>query len=178
MLDIVSIIFDKTPDQLAEMPIMDFSNLCGQVQFLNTPPKARRIKGDRIKIGSWDLQITPTINRMQTNQYIDFQTFVGQGEKGMAAQLSCFLVPVGCKYCDGYDVEQLKKDLGDMPTQTATDLIAFFLRKLKASIEGMLIYLVLTSLLRKDGRTIRRKIRTASKTLAEAFNKIGDGYTL
>lgn len=177
MLDIVSLLSGKSVDELAVMPIIEFSALCGKAQFLQQMPKVRGANIDKVKIGKWNLRVTKGARKMQTNQYVDFQTFIKQGNESLIQQLSCVLVPEGLRYGEGYDIAELQQDLAALPTQTALEIQAFFLRRSYRSIISILIYLGLISHLmgRKKGRKMRMEVKKAMESLNRISKLNGDG---
>lgn len=175
MLDIVSLLSDKTVDELSVMPITEFSSLCAKTHFLQHMPEVGHRRIEKVRLGSWNLRVTKGAKYMQTNQYVDFQNFIQQGNDAIVQQLSCILIPEGMKYCEGYDVADLQKAIAEMPTQTALDVQAFFLRRSLSSIVSTLISLEWTSHFLKNGKEIRTMIREERKHLQEAFRQSGAG---
>ena len=72
----------------------------------------------------------------------------------MAELLSCLLVPVGCRYNEGYDILEVHQALKDNLSVTdALSLSAFFLSKYKNLIKDSL------NSCRQEVRTIKDKSR-------------------
>jgi hypothetical protein len=156
---------------------MEFSRLCGQIQFLNELPKAGRLRTHLINVDGWELTVTPSAAQMQTNQYVDFQTFTAQEGDHTIEQLSCLLVPVGHRYNEGYDMAALHKSLGLLPTQMVMDITAFFFSRSLLSIKATLTSLAWMSHFRRGGKEMRKMIREARRHLLQASRAAGDGST-
>lgn len=177
MLDIVSLLSDKSVDELSTMPITEFSSLCAKTHFLQHLPETSRRRIEKVKLPGWNLIVTKGAKYMQTNQYVDFQNFIQQGNDAIVEQLSCILIPEGMKYCEGYDMAELQKAIAELPTQTALDVQAFFLRRSLNSIAATLTSLEWMSHFLKNGKEIRKMIREERKSLAAAFSQSGAGST-
>ena len=93
----------------------------------------------------------------------------------MAELLSCLLVPVGCRYNEGYDILEVQQALKDNLSVTdALSLSAFFLTKFKNLIKDSL------NSCRQEVRTIKNKSRRRQmeeriKSLENLLETSGDG---
>lgn len=159
---ILSILTDKPEDELLNMSVVDIDKLTGKAAFLLTSPRpdpvAKQYAFDR-----WKLVPVLDIRKMTAAQYIDFQTFAKQPEYRLAEMMSCFLVPAGQKYNNGYDILEVQQAIRDqMPITTALGLQAFFLRKLRRST---------LSTLRCSAKTIK-KARSRIPEMMEAMKAI------
>ena len=66
---------------------------------------------------------------MSTAQFIDYQNYIKNNR--IEEILSCFFVPAGHSYNDGYDIEKVKKDLLSLKITDAYALAFFFELQLK-----------------------------------------------
>ena len=83
----------------------------------------------------------PTMDyrKMETAQYVDFQTFAPMVETHMAELLSCLLIPIGCRYNEGYDLLEVQQALKDKLSVTnAVALLAFLLTRFKGLMKDSL----------------------------------------
>ena len=84
---------------------------------------------------------TKDFRHIITAQYIDYLSFVKDAERNVPQILSCFLVPKGCKYNEGYDIVEVQQAIRDcMSVADALALAAFFLRRYVDSIKVSLTF--------------------------------------
>lgn len=131
-VQILAILDDKTPDDILLLPLTDYARMAAQSAFLRVPCKPTPITS------GWrygNLVPTEDFRKINTAQYIDFQTFSKQFPATLPELLSCFLVPEGKAYNDGYDVAEVQNKVRELPLPVALGLSAFFLERFSASIE-------------------------------------------
>lgn len=129
-----------THAELLALPLMEFRAIAEASKFLETEAMPEVKIGQLYRLGEWVLIPTTDIRKMSIAQYIDFQDLAKGGEKMLPALLSTLLVPKGCKYMQGYDIDELQRDIAEkMNVPTCIALSAFFLRRLQRSIRSMLI---------------------------------------
>lgn len=174
---VLAILNDKSEREILNLPLPEYSALVPRADFLFREPTPSNIaaRGFRsLKLDGWVLIPTTDIRKITTAQYIDFQTMLG-GDASVEALLSCFLVPEGKTYCEGYDLGELHNVLADSLTvRDALALKAFFLRKWRASTEA-----ILTSC-KWAIMTAPKKVRKAWREKMEAGTtspQSGDGST-
>lgn len=132
-LHVLSILSDMTVDQLLDMKVPEFRAMMDRAGFLCTAPRPSEV-AKQYRFGYLTLVPVTDIRKMTAAQYIDFQNFSNAGEGRQAELLSCFLVPKGMKYNDGYDILEVQQAIRDfMPVTAALGLLAFFLRRLHRS---------------------------------------------
>lgn len=132
-LHVLSILSDMTVDQLLDMKVPEFRAMMDRAGFLCTAPRPSEV-AKQYRFGDLTLVPVTDIRKMTAAQYIDFQNFSNAGEGRQAELLSCFLVPKGMKYNDGYDILEVQQAIRDfMPVTAALGLLAFFLRRLHRS---------------------------------------------
>lgn len=132
-LHVLSILSDMTVDQLLDMKVPEFRSMMDRAGFLCTAPRPSEV-AKQYRFGDLTLVPVTDIRKMTAAQYIDFQNFSNAGEGRQAELLSCFLVPKGMKYNDGYDILEVQQAIRDfMPVPAALGLLAFFLKRLHRS---------------------------------------------
>ena len=151
---ILSILSDMTEEEILHLPIPKYKEMVVASRFLEDVDKNRHKAARLYIVGNWKLLPTMDYRKMETAQYVDFQTFAPMVETHMAELLSCLLVPVGCRYNDGYDILEVQQALKDNLSVTdALSLSAFFLTKFKNLITDSL------NSCRQEVRTIKDKSR-------------------
>lgn len=132
-LHVLSILSDMTVDELLDMKVPEFRAMMDRAGFLCTAPRPSEV-ARQYRFGDLVLVPVTDVRKMTAAQYIDFQNFSNAGEGRQAELLSCFLVPKGMKYNDGYDILEVQQAIRDfMPVTAALGLLAFFLRRLHRS---------------------------------------------
>ena len=132
-LHVLSILSDMTVDQLLDLKVPEFRAMMDRAGFLCTAPRPSEV-AKQYRFGDLTLVPVTDIRKMTAAQYIDFQNFSNAGEGRQAEMLSCFLVPKGMKYNDGYDILEVQQAIRVfMPVTAALGLLAFFLRRLHRS---------------------------------------------
>ena len=151
---ILSILSDMTEEEILHLPIPKYKEMVVASRFLEDVDKNRHKAARLYIVGDWKLLPTMDYRKMETAQYVDFQTFAPMVETHMAELLSCLLVPVGCRYNEGYDILEVQQALKDNLSVTdALSLSAFFLTKFKNLIMDSL------NSCRQEVRTIKDKSR-------------------
>lgn len=175
----LAILSGKTEDEIYDLPILEYRQMAMQAKFLESEPPTDNAKiGKVYRLGKWTLCPVTYINRLTTAQYIDFQTLSQDALHRLAELVSCFLVPEGCKYNDGYDLAELQSDIGNLLSVTqANALIAFFLAKYNLSMRSILLYSAI------QARGIRDKVarKTMRERIAQAemhLRSDGDGWRM
>lgn len=132
-LAILSILTGKPEDELLDMKLPEFRSLMDKAGFLRTAPIPGPV-AKCYKVRGFDLIPVTDTRKMTAAQYIDFQTFAQDQNNRIAELLSCFLVPRGMRYNDGYDVLEVQTAIREnLAITQALGLLAFFLSKLRRS---------------------------------------------
>ena len=127
---ILSILSDMPEEEILHLPIPKYKEMVVASRFLEDVDKSRHKAARLYIVGDWQLVPTLDYRKMETAQYVDFQTFAPMVETHMAELLSCLLVPVGCRYNEGYDILEVQQALKDNLSVTdALSLSAFFLTR-------------------------------------------------
>lgn len=70
------------------------------------------------------------LEEMTLSQFMDYQSLAATDDDHLVDVISVCLVPVGHKYNDGYDMEETKKAIGNMPITVGPTLVRFFQNRL------------------------------------------------
>ena len=127
---IIAILADKTEDEVLALPLGEYGALAAQTAFLREPLPPKQLDPDTKEIRLGELTLIPTrdFTKITTAQYVDFQTFSKGFPQTLPEILSCFLVPDGKTYNNGYDPAEVQRALLAMPWPEAVSLSAFFSR--------------------------------------------------
>ena len=175
---ILSILSDMPEEEILHLPIPKYKEMVVASRFLEDVDKSRHKAARLYIVGDWQLVPTLDYRKMETAQYVDFQTFAPMVETHMAELLSCLLVPVGCRYNEGYDILEVQQALKDNLSVTdALSLSAFFLTRYRGLIKESL------NSCRQEVRTIKDKSRRSEreeriKSLENLLEKNGGGLQM
>lgn len=156
---IIAVLSGRDTDSVLDMPLDDYMQLAASIRFLERPAPPQKPR-KQYNAGPFVLVPVSGIRHMTAAQYIDFQGFSAR-KAGMVEQLSCFLVPKGCRYGEGYDTVEVQQAIRDhMTVADAMSLNAFFLRR-----SGRSMLSILTSCWAATGALPRRERRKIRKTI-------------
>lgn len=175
---ILAILTDKSEAELLRLPLPEFKMLGAAASFLEQDVEAiPRKLANTYHIGGFDLVPTMDVTKMTAAQFIDYNTMTaGLTEKDLDAHiveiLSCFLVPKGMEYCDGYDVAEVQAALRDnLPVFDAITMLAFFLRSSVQYVKDSLRYSVRMAKGIKD----KKKRKEVLEKISEAADLLRNG---
>lgn len=174
---VLAILTGMTEDEVTRIPLPEYIALVPKADFLFAEPAPSNLASlrlRRLQVGAFSLVPTTDLRKLTTAQYIDFQTLLQQ-KADIAVLLSCFLVPEGKEYNDGYDIGEVQ----DAPAQHLTipdalALRAFFLRKFSDSMDNILTsckWAIATA-----PRKVRKAMRAKIAQLEDS-RRSGDGST-
>ena len=119
-------------EDVLDLPLKDFNEKCKELQFLQKEiPNDLHVKD--IKVNGREYYFDGLLGKITTAQYIDFQNF--QKNNDEQKSFSVFIIPKGHKYNDGYDMEQVFKDILDMPVPILFSASFFFSRQFELFIK-------------------------------------------
>lgn len=172
-VEMLSILNDMEKSEVYNLPLQDYAAMSEAAAFLlQELPDVNGGICRYYKLGDMTLIPTTDVKKFTAAQYIDYQQMLK--EDGRIVELiSTLLVPKGKTYADGYDIADVHKAISEhMSVMEAFRMSAFFLRKLKNSINHSL-----TSLERQmKGVKDRRRMKLMVKLVRHSM-KNGDGLT-
>ena len=108
---------------ITELPIPEYKQKIKALEFIATLPDKEKLASNYTVNGT--KYITKAdLGSIQANQFIDFQNYIKKQD--IIGCISCFFIPDGHKYNDGYDMIKVKKDVGQLPITSANALSFFF----------------------------------------------------
>lgn len=128
--DVIDIVYDIN---CRELPIKDVPNY--KIDFLNTTCPKRPIKKHYVLNGT-KYNALFDITRISAAQFVDFRNYAATGAK-LEDILSVCLIPEGHTYNDGYDIQQLKKDILQLPITDVQTISFFFINQLFVLLESI-----------------------------------------
>lgn len=160
-VQIIAILADMTEEDVLQLPLADYSAMALQAAFLGDHCEPAEVDGKPILAGGFLLVPTSDFTKITTAQYVDFQTFVKDFPATLPQLLSCFLVPDGKKYNNGYDVAQVQEAVRCITLPQAIGLTAFFFKRFNASIVDSVTSLA------QSARKNPRKMKELKKILQQ-----------
>lgn len=105
------------------MPITKLSKYAGAIDFIKDEVPTVNLK-DKYEINGTTYCSNLNLTKVTAAQFVDYQNYIGT-EK-FEDYLSVFFIPEGHKYNDGYDIEQVKKDMLELDFPTVKSIGFFF----------------------------------------------------
>lgn len=161
---LISVLSAQPIAVIEALPISQFTRLLPNLDFLQTEPDTHYHKFE-YTINGREYDFKGKLNEISTAQYIDYRTYMSEEEKDIVNLMSVFLIPKGHDYNDGYDMEQVKSDIGDMNWLDLRAAAFFFRIQLTAFI------LILKSYLQKPMKTAKAT-KQQIKQMEESLNSM------
>jgi len=164
-VEIIAILADKTTDEVLLLPLEDYARMAAQTAFLREPCKPTEI------VDGWryeDLVPVTDFRKINTAQYVDFQSFAKDFPARLPELLSVFMVPEGKAYNDGYDVGVVQEKVKGLPLADALGLAAFFFGQFVRLTEDSLTSWATEAMKTKDPKkrgALRKKMREVQSLL-------------
>lgn len=169
-VEMISILAGKTTEEVENMPLIELRGLTAQLGFLTEKAEAVDVLKE-YKVGDYTLVPEKKISKITAGQFISFQEFAkvyrdnNADVKYIPYLLSCFMIPKGKKFAEGYDVEDVQEAIAEhLSVVDALSLTAFFLTKIKQSQASILHYLEVRLKLTRaktEEQKIAKKMRIA-----------------
>lgn len=141
-VQILSVLTGTAEDELLHLPIHEYKELVVKAEFLN-PENLKNISvhpvAKRYLVGGFELVPVRDYRKLETGQYIDFQTYAPDLDKFLVEFLSVILVPKGHRYNEGYDILEVQRAIREeMSVTDGVSIAGFFLTLCRTSIKDSL----------------------------------------
>ena len=174
-VQIISVLTGMDEEEILHLPITEYKELVVKSAFLNPENINYHPIAKRYILGKFELIPTRDFRKLETCQYIDFQTYAQDLDRYMVEFLSVILVPKAHRYNEGYDILEVQDAIrDDMSVSDGISLAGFFLTWCKRSIADSLNYSKQEAMKIRDKdkrEMMLKKIREQETLLA----KSGDG---
>lgn len=150
---IVGILTGLTDDEVLALPLTDFTECCAKAKFIDLPCPETLIPSvsKSYPVGGFNLVPVTDMRKVTTAQYIDFLAFSKDKEHNIVEMLSCFLVPKGMDYNEGYDILDVHNAIKEeMSVAEVLAVLAFFFGSWTRSLHSTLSYSERTARRLKD----------------------------
>jgi hypothetical protein len=138
---IVGILTGLTDEEVLNLPLTEFTECCAKAKFIDLPCPETLIPSvsKSYPVGGFNLVPVTDMRKVTTAQYIDFLAFSKDKEHNIVEMLSCFLVPKGMDYNEGYDILDVHNAIKEeMSVAEVLALLAFFFGSWTRSINSTL----------------------------------------
>lgn len=165
---ILSVLTGMDVEEVLHLPIVEYKHLVARASFLGPEHINYHPVAKKYLVGGFELVPVKDFRRIETCQYIDFQTYAPDLDKYLVEFLSVILVPKGRRYNEGYDIIEVQKAIRDgMSVSDGVSLAGFFLTWCRKSILASLNY----------SRRMAQGIKDKTKR-EETLSRIGEQETL
>lgn len=118
-------------DNVTDLPLSDYIANVKELNFLQTDiPNDRTVK--QVNVNGRQYRFDGLLGNITTAQYLDYVNH--SKSQDVARMLSVFFIPKDHKYNDGYDMQQVINDIGEMPIDIVMSSAFFFNRQLSEFI--------------------------------------------
>ena len=174
-VQILSILTGVAEDELLHLPIQEYKELVVKSGFLNPDNINYHPIAKKYILGKFELIPCRDFRKIETCQYIDFQTYAPDLDKCLVEFLSVILVPKGHRYNEGYDILEVQKAIREeMSVSDGVSVAAFFLTWCRKSILDSLNYSKREAMGIKD-KTKREEILGKIREQERLLQTSGDG---
>lgn len=144
------------------LPLTELKKYSSALEFLNKEVPVVNIK-DKYNINGVVYNSNFNLTQVTAAQFIDYQNYIGT--EHFEDYLSVFFIPEGHKYNDGYDIDQVKKDILELDFPTVKS-VAFFFTIFLAKLQNSFL-----SYLKKDLRKMKME-KSKIKEIEELIDKL------
>ena len=174
-VQILSILTGVAEEEILHLPITEYKELVARSAFLNPDNISYRQVAKKYLVGGFELIPVKDFRKIETCQYIDFQTYAPDLDKHLVEFLSVILVPKGHRYNEGYDILEVQKAIREeMSVIDGVSIAGFFLTWCRKSIKDSLNYSKQEAMRIKD-KTKREKILEKIREQERLLETSGDG---
>lgn len=174
-VQILSILTGVAEEEILHLPIQDYKELVVKSGFLDPENINYHPVAKKYILGKFELIPCRDFRKIETCQYIDFQTYAPDLDKYLVEFLSVILVPKGHRYNEGYDILEVQKAIREeMSVSDGVSLAGFFLTWCRKSIKDSLNYSKREAMRIKD-KTKREEILGKIREQERLLETSGDG---
>ena len=174
-VQILSILTGEAEEEILHLPIVEYKELVAKSAFLNPDTINPHPIAKRYLVGGFELIPVKDFRKIETCQYIDFQTYAPDLDRYLVEFLSVILVPKGHRYNEGYDILEVQKAIREeMSVADGISIAGFFMTWCRRSIQDSLNYSKQEAMRIKD-KTRREKILQTIREQEKLLETSGDG---
>ena len=162
--DLVCAVYGKSEEWMNTLKVSEANEWVNTLAFVNEKPKPNVAK-QYYTLNGHKYKVSLNMQALTTGQYLDFQQLADKCREMPAEFLSVLLIPNGHKYNDGYDLEEVVKDIENyMSVEDCMGLSAFFFNLLQISIRRSIRSLKrMETKARKEGLMTKEQLEALTK---------------
>lgn len=140
-VQILSILTGIAEEEILHLPIAEYKELVAKSAFLSPEGINYHPIAKKYLVGKYELVPVTDFRKLETAQFIDFQTYAPDLDKYLIEFLSVILVPKGHRYNEGYDIMEVQQAIREeMSVSDGISLSAFFLTWCRKFVQDSLNY--------------------------------------
>ena len=140
-VQILSILTGIAEEEILHLPIQEYKELVVKSGFLDPEGINYHPIAKKYLVGKYELVPVTDFRKLETAQFIDFQTYAPDLDKYLVEFLSVILVPKGHRYNEGYDIMEVQQAIREeMSVSDGISLSAFFLTWCRKFVQDSLNY--------------------------------------
>ena len=159
-------------DEAEDLTLPEYSKLLASLSFLGESIPKISVK-KFYELGGKKYQCNMDLSKVTGNQYIDYINYVRQekGNENLSKLVSVFLIPEGCKYNEGYDINEVINLIEDEMKIIDVNAIAFFLPNF---LNAYMVYTLKSSLLMMKKMMKKEKNQMKKEEIRKKMTEIED----
>ena len=151
MLELVLLLF-------GDVPISEMHKYSVEVyKLLEEPFPEGDTTRKELEVHNRKYTVTTDLGKITTSQFIDYSNYV-KAKADLVDILSCFIIPKGHKYDDGYDMDEVKEDIRDFSISTVQSY-CFFFRKKWMKLQRLSLLYLMSETLKLKGMPMKNKLK-------------------
>lgn len=164
---IIEYLYD-VPDA-EQLPIIEYSAyMAGLQKFIGEPVlKAKLTPSATYTIHGRLYRVDITPADFSVAQYTDLTNYLKSGKASLIDLLAVVVIPDGHLYQDGYDMQQVRSDVGDLPLTAGFAVVGFFGRWSKSYMDTFLRSLTRHLMKGKTGKIHPELVKKLAAEVAE-----------
>lgn len=165
-------------DTLLNLPLDETQMMVARTAFLYEKPKIKKIQKN-YNLNGRTYKALLSMEEMTTAQFIDFNGLINNLDDRLPEILSIFLIPKGHKYNDGYDKNEVIKDISEKLMVTeALGLASFFTNAYKRYAMRTLLYseVAMEAATIQAPKEMKPQMKEIAKTLKRLREEIRFSY--
>lgn len=169
MFEIVRCLYGEEAEELT---LPEYSKLLVSLSFLGESIPNISVK-KFYELGGKKYKCNMDLSKVTGNQYIDYMNYVRQekGNENLSKLVSVFLIPEGCKYNEGYDINEVINLIEDEMKIIDVNAIAFFLPNF---LNAYMVYTLKSSLLTMKKMMKKEKNQMKKEEIRKKITEIED----
>lgn len=174
-IELLSVLCNCSVDDILDLPIHEYQRLRNEAQFIAVFPDIKPKCPEKININGHKYVLTKDVSKITTAAYIDFQSYLKM-ENNTVYVLSCFLIPEGKTYNEGYNIEDVISDIKTLDIITALEICFFFISTYLNLTKGIVRYLeseIKKQMKQTKDKEIKKKMKEALKQMHSVANGVG-----